>query len=118
VATFTNEALTLKVRAKEGDNQTASHHNGIQFTCSPNPASDQITISYSLEQDATLSVEIVDALQRVVLRPVGDETREAGSYMLSVPTRTLPSGAYTVRLTTKNTEGIPTRQIQSLILNH
>jgi hypothetical protein len=50
--------------------------------------------------------------------PIADEIREAGSYLLSLPLHGLPSGAYTVRLTTKNTEGIPTRQIQSLILNH
>jgi hypothetical protein len=41
-------------------------------------------MSYALEQDATVSREILDALQRVVLNPFAAETRLAGDHELVV----------------------------------
>ena len=55
-------------------------------------------MSYALEQDATVSREILAALQRVVLNPLAAETRLAGDHELSLSVGTLPSGTYSVRV--------------------
>lgn len=55
-------------------------------------------MSYALEQDATVSREILDALQRVVLIPLAAEARLGGDHELVIPVGSLPSGAYSVRV--------------------
>jgi hypothetical protein len=72
------------------------------------------TLSYSLRQDAVVTVEIVDALQRVAIAPVVHQQYERGAYLLTVPIQHLTAGGYSVRLTAQMPDGTIMRRIQAL----
>ncbi len=117
VLLFSSNAVTLKARVQAVSNQNSANQNTLHLICSPNPATEQTSISYSLEEDATVTMEILDALQRVVLRPIIQENRQAGAYLLSVPVTTLPSGMYSVRMSVQPIAGMPIRQVLPLLIN-
>ena len=64
---------------------------------SPHPFSHTTSIRYRLDRGAAVRMQVVDALGRVVLRPV-DDFREAGAHTVSIDGAGLPSGTYLVRL--------------------
>jgi len=73
-------------------------------------------MSYALEQDATVSREILDALQRVVLNPLAAEGRLGGEQEIVIPVGSLPSGAYSVRVRATLTNGRTLVQQRALII--
>jgi hypothetical protein len=88
----------------------------VNLLTAPNPAETQIGLRFHLPQEATVSVEVLDALQRRVLLPVNTEHRDFGTYELSIPVGNLTNGAYSVRLRAILSNGVILFQQLSLII--
>ena len=76
------------------------------------------TINYSLDEEATASIEILDALQRTVMKPLNQHKQDAGAYTIVVPISQLITGTYSVRLTTVSSNGNIRRAVQQIIIVH
>jgi hypothetical protein len=79
----------------------------IAVQCNVNNASTQaaqdlcyvrLSIQYELPSDATMTIEILDALQRTVLAPMTAEVLKQGEHDIAISIGSLPSVAYTVRV--------------------
>lgn len=116
------EVSTLTVLAKAGGGQSVNslsaqpQRNALALHCAPNPATSEVTVSYQLPQQATVSIEILDALQRVVFRPLEQFPQNANTYDVTVPISTLPPGFYTVRLTTVGAAGEVMQEHRQLLI--
>jgi photosystem II stability/assembly factor-like uncharacterized protein len=64
----------------------------------PNPARATARIAWSIARQAPVSILIVDALGRVLLRPVDGESFSSGRYDIDVSLAGLPDGGYFVHL--------------------
>lgn len=71
------------------------------LSCSPNPAKEFTTLSFSLSKAQTVSLEIVDVLGRTIARPLEKEQFPTGEHTVNIDFRTLPSGIYHCRLVTE-----------------
>jgi hypothetical protein len=76
----------------------------IPIAASPNPFSENSLVSYTLPDDATVSVEICNALQQPVLTLANNARQQAGYHEFTVQ-KHLPNGAYFVRLTAQDRTG-------------
>ena len=88
----------------------------VDLLTAPNPAEAQVGLRFRLPGAATVTVEIVDALQRVVLQPLIAEERTEGEHELAIPVGTLPSGVYSVRVRARVTNGRTLVQQRPLII--
>jgi hypothetical protein len=88
----------------------------LSLSVSPNPATSQVTLSYTLTAQSQTTIEIRDALQRVVAQPLTAHVQEVGTYAIVVPLAQLTSGIYTVQVTTLSSEGQVLRAVKQLIL--
>ena len=88
----------------------------VDLLTAPNPAETQVGLRFRLPDDATVTVEVVDALQRVVLNPLAAEVRLGGDHELVIPVGSLPSGAYSVRLRAALANGRTLVQQRALII--
>lgn len=87
---------------------TSTPHRPDALTAYPNPAADQVTLRYTVEQPGPVRVEIRDALGRTVTEAVNRADHPAGTFDAAVSTAQLPAGVYhctlvapTYRQTTK-----------------
>ncbi len=64
----------------------------------PNPASDVISLSYTLFDDALVTLDVLNMKGEVVQVLLAETSRSAGEHSLSASVRTLPTGAYMLRL--------------------
>jgi hypothetical protein len=87
------------------------------ITCAPNPVSDVVTVQYQLSEESTTTCEIIDALQRVVARPI-QQQQAAGLYACSIPLARMVSGMYTVRVTTTTASGARQQATKSIQIIH
>ena len=67
---------------------------------SPNPATDEVLVRYTLERPSLVSVRVTDALGALVAPVTVNETQEQGAYEFRVTTQNLASGVYFVQVVT------------------
>lgn len=90
--------ITVPVMNTEGaESEAVPAADALIEQISPHPFSHTTSIRYRLDRGAAVRMHVVDALGRVVLRPV-DGFREAGAHSVSIDGAGLPSGTYLVRL--------------------
>jgi hypothetical protein len=78
----------------------------ILFPNAPNPFDDATTIEYTLPNDATVRLEVIDALGRKVAEPLEYKFHRAGTYSLRwSPQNSFPSGIYTAVLQCVDAKG-------------
>jgi hypothetical protein len=83
----------------------------------PNPFSASTTLDYALPADATVSVEIYDALGRNIATLVEQKFHRAGTYsLLWSPPNSFGSGIYTTVLQSMDTKGRITRKTLRMTL--
>jgi hypothetical protein len=63
----------------------------------PNPGSDAISVTYSTIEDATVTIEVCDALGRSV-RTIENTFRTHGIYMTAFDARSLANGVYSITI--------------------
>ena len=113
----TSSFALAAIRPNGGSDATqAKTPQALHLTCLPNPAQNQTSVSYSLEEDGFITLEIVDALQRVVFKPFDRERQTAGTFALLIPLAHLPTGSYSIRLTCQNASGQVIRSTTPIIL--
>jgi hypothetical protein len=110
-----NTAVNQRPIAGENIPQSAKTHT-VDLLTAPNPAEAQVGLRFRLPDDATVTVEVVDALQRVVLNPLAAEARLGGEHEIVIPVGSLPSGAYSVRVRATLTNGRTLVQQRALII--
>lgn len=69
----------------------------FQFSAAPNPFPTQTTFRFSLDQEAVVSLEVLDMRGRVVAQPLTDERLLSGPQIINFSTD-LPAGLYIARL--------------------
>jgi hypothetical protein len=70
----------------------------------------------TVEEDGVATLEILDALQRVVFKPLDHERQSAGSFAFLLPLAHLPAGTYTVRLMFQTASGQMHRSAAPIII--
>jgi len=74
----------------------------------PNPASDNVTLSFTLEKAANVKVSITDMVGRIV-SDIADQQMSAGDRKIDISTSQLASGIYNVSVQINN--GITTKRL-------
>ncbi len=74
----------------------------------PNPAKETLTVAYNLREDGFVEIAMIDASGKTAQILVSEE-QSAGEHSMTKALKNLPSGSYTVRLTTQN--GVVTRGV-------
>jgi hypothetical protein len=64
----------------------------------PNPAADVVSLTYTLFDDALVTLDVLNIKGEVVQTLLAETSRAEGEYTLSASVRTLPSGSYLLRL--------------------
>jgi DNA-binding beta-propeller fold protein YncE len=67
--------------------------------CRPNPANQEVNVSYWLAKECRVNLELVDAMGRMVMS-WNRNWQNAGTYNFSFNTQTLPSGVYQLIIVT------------------
>ena len=102
-AIYQGEHLTLR-----RPSATRRAQSGPAFVLVPNPAAGRSAVELTLARPATVRVDVLDGLGRVVLaRPA--QTLPAGSQQLALDLSRQAAGLYTVRLTTE--QGVSTQKL-------
>jgi hypothetical protein len=78
------------------------------LTVYPNPATDVAHLNFNLNERAQVSVQVLDALGRVV-SSVSAQQFEKGAQKININTASLASGVYTIKLQTE--KGSLTQQL-------
>jgi len=92
-----NPGGTLPHGKSGASSDDAATNTGIvqHLASTPNPVTDEATVSYTLSESADVSVELVDVLgQHIALQPATAQAH--GVHALPFKTTTLPNGMYTV----------------------
>ncbi|WP_162056303.1 T9SS type A sorting domain-containing protein, partial [Pontibacter pamirensis] len=79
--------------------QSAGAQQRTQSFTYPNPFSESTTISYAVEQDGFVTVEVFDILGKKV-NTIVSESKAAGSHTVQFNGSNLPSGTYLYRINT------------------
>ena len=87
---------------------TATMTLGVQ--ASPNPASDRVTVSYTLSEAATVSVEVMNILNQVLFTPLSAVQQSAGRQSIEVNLASLQTGTYFIRCTSISPQGTMGRE--------
>ncbi|TAE30509.1 MAG: T9SS C-terminal target domain-containing protein [Candidatus Kapaibacterium sp.] len=74
----------------------------------PNPAKDEVSISYTLREDGFVEILLVDMNGKTAQILLSEE-QAAGDYTTTKALKNIPSGSYTVRLSTQN--GVVTKRV-------
>lgn len=78
------------------------------LTVYPNPATDVAHLNFNLNERAQVSVQVLDALGRVV-NAISEQQFEKGAQKININTASLASGVYTIKLQTE--KGSLTQQL-------
>ncbi len=75
----------------------------------PNPTAGTVQAAFELSRTGRITLSVIDAVGRELLRPIDDEPRTSGRSVESFETAILPEGTYFLRLETET--GVQTRRI-------
>lgn len=82
---------------------------------SPNPTTQVANIQYYVSGKSNVSIKVYDAVGRVV-KPLIEETKEAGTYSINLNTKTFTPGIYFVKLSLIDENGRKIESTKKLIL--
>ena len=104
-------ASPYKVSAAGNGNDTITLQRELpSLFATPNPADDRINISYNLQSDMRVKLDMLDQSGKVIEILKDDKTiSHRGRYSASVKSKSLPGGTYFIRLLTS--QGIETCRI-------
>ncbi len=96
---------TLTGRFTEESEQVVTTYEPIEFNkMYPNPATDQLTLDYSLDLDGSVEIEVYDMLGRKVIQQ--SLQQEEGQQKVQIQTANLLDGTYILRITAENQQVI------------
>lgn len=94
--TYCDSVVTSIINIGISEHKTDSFH----LTASPNPVTDQVTISYQLAGSSNTTIELTDVLGNKISSV--NLSQAAGKYQIPLNTENLSKGAYLVKLTSEN----------------
>jgi hypothetical protein len=102
VSTFCNSNAYTGIRTKSGVEEPVSEEvlvNNFEFSMYPNPTNSNTWLSYSIEKNAMVSIEVTDLSGKMVEKS-GEQFQSVGDYKLMLQTEELGAGIYlcTVRI--------------------
>ncbi len=103
-----DQTLALKQNDPTVEKGREIKHKGLDFTVSPNPFSEQVTIDLNIEEATTATLQLSNAVGQT-LKTVNLGTKEKGSYQETIETNDLAPGIYFLTLRTQN--GTETKKI-------
>lgn len=77
----------------------------LQLSVYPNPASDIISVSYMGQDDAIITVEVLNLLKKQQIQPQVEQARFIGKNIISLNVAHLQTGTYYVRCTSVSRDG-------------
>ena len=92
-----NEPSSLTLSKKQNEYLLQQLHT-VDLLTAPNPAESQMGVRFRLPENATVTVELYDALQRVILAPLQSVTLTEGEHDYTLPVGTCSAGAYSLRV--------------------
>lgn len=93
-------ANPYKVAAENNDTLTLKQELPT-LMATPNPAGEQINVSYTLPSDLEIQIELLDQSGKVIEVMKGDGvTHRKGKHSIEIDSQQLPNGTYIIRLTT------------------
>jgi hypothetical protein len=113
--TASSSAKPLSSSLKEQPIWKGAIHT-VDLLTVPNPANAQVGLRFRLPDEAIVTVEIVDALQRVVLAPAKASVMQQGEHEIVIPVGSLASGVYSVRIKANLAAGSTLAEQRPLII--
>ncbi len=105
---FVPDVLRLSICTAGGKRLVTSAKATQLAAIAPNPAKDEVSISYTLREDGFVEIAMIDASGKIAQILVSEE-QAAGEYSITKALKNVPSGAYTVRFSTQN--GVVTKRV-------
>lgn len=96
------ERVDPPVKAASAFGSKVSENSISQAVVYPNPALNQASLSYTLQENETVTVRLYDALGQLVMNLETASTKAAGTYSLDFGTQNLQSGMYEARISTQS----------------
>ncbi len=103
-----SSTFTAKVCTAGGKRLVTSAKATQLAAIAPNPAKDEVSIPYTLREDGFVEIALVDMHGKTAQLLLSEE-QTAGEYTITKALKNVPSGAYTVRLSTQN--GVVTKRV-------
>jgi hypothetical protein len=116
-SSITSSDTTNNAGAQVNTTKTSSAKtHTINLLTAPNPAATQVGLRFTLPADGLVTVEVVNALQQIVLQPLTNDQRQAGEHELTVNVGSLASGTYSVRVSATLPNGVTLVERRTLIV--
>jgi hypothetical protein len=96
------ERVDPPVKAASAFGSKVSENSISQAAVYPNPALNQASLSYTLQENETVNVNLYDALGQLVMKLETASTKAAGTYSLDFGTQNLQFGMYEARISTQS----------------
>jgi photosystem II stability/assembly factor-like uncharacterized protein len=94
-----------------------SHTHTVNLSTAPNPADAEVHVRFGLPLDASVTVEVLDVLQRPALASLTNTQLSAGEHDTMIALGSLPSGVYSVRVQAKLNDGRILQEQRTLLLH-
>ena len=91
-------SLQARVHMTTGVNELKNAEGSLNIY--PNPANEQATVQFNLPVSGNIGLRVIDALGREVIA-ISEDNRNRGLQQMQILTGNLPSGIYTIQLTTQ-----------------
>ena len=86
-----------------GIEEVVSNSGMYLYSPFPNPTSGVVTLNYYLDKRQNISIELFDTKGTLVNTLISRAVHESGNHKVEVNVGELPSGTYTIRLSTSET---------------
>ena len=101
-ATFSSQSATFIITKLAPASVPTTLANTVsKATLYPNPASQQVSVAFSLQQTSSVQLSVYDAVGHLVYS-VPAQNMSAGTQQLTIPTGKLAEGMYNVKIQTAN----------------
>jgi len=110
VTGYTHAPVRLNVCQASGKRLTRVSRATTLSTSRPNPTSDAATMYYAVREAGLVTITLVDVMGKTVQTLVSG-LHDSGEYELVASVRDVPSGVYSVVLTTPNERRVTTLQV-------
>ena len=92
---------SIILKAAPTSAQTKLTEGKLKTKIYPNPATNEVNLSFSIPEKGKLTIELFQA-NGILLKTISNEVIDAGSHQIDWNTSTLSSGIYFIRFTSDN----------------
>jgi hypothetical protein len=89
---------------------TSNNSSSLRLSVNPNPASSTIIASYILEEESSVTLEVLNILQQKQISPVVEPAKLLGKHDVDMNVSHFQTGTYYIRCTSVSREGVVRQQ--------